>query len=298
MTLPSPPNPIDIVSINTELGVNPPQVNTGLVFLNSYILPAQRPAAPNLKSFYGLTYFQNNNNGNCNNANITNCNCNCGNIQCNATANCQNINCANCDTQSWLQTNCNCACTYNCNSNQNCYSYACNCSKIICSKLFQIGLLRAETYAADQQYGEWLREADPEVYEGYIRWASTVVDWMDGRGPTFMPWIRDPEARARAQSDMAIRWTKRIATPWAEHMMFLMGMRKVDNDIGRTLMAIGRPISRMVNRLPRDRDLGALSTMTMLLIFFGSYYLATAKARMIHRVSALFSRIAKHGSAN
>lgn len=235
---------IAVSDINTEVGLSS-TYSSDLNFLNGKIVAGQRPTAPNLGAFYSKAYFQNNTQGNCNNANNAGVNCNCGNVNCSATANCTNINCVNCDTQSWLQTNCNCACTYNCTNNQNCFSYNCNCSKIICTKLYEVGLLPRDVFEADQAFGELLKVNNPDVYNGYIAWAQIVVDWMSGKGPKMMPWMSDEEFSKAAQK-WATSWAEDIATPWADYMAYKMGLKETINKTGFVLMMVGIPISKAV----------------------------------------------------
>ena len=106
---------------------------------------------------------------------------------------------------------------------------------------------------ADQKFGEQLRDNDPEAYFGYIKWAQIVVDWMEGKGPQCMFWIRDPQKRAIAQKELAIKWARRIATPWALHMAYIMGVRADDNRAGRAIMKTGLFVSRVVGKLFKDQ---------------------------------------------
>lgn len=126
--------------------------------------------------------------------------------------------------------------------------------KIICTKLHELGYLPDEIFVADQLFGEWLRENDPYAYYGYIKWASVVVDWMDKDGPQCMFWIRDKKVRNQKQQEMAIKWAKRIATPWAQHMAYKMGVLKEDNRAGRTIMKTGLFISRLIGKLTKAKE--------------------------------------------
>jgi len=237
--------PIAVSEVSTEIGLAS-TYSSSLGFLNGTIVAAQRPAQPNMSAFYSKAYFQNTTQGNCNDANAGNCNCDCGNAgNCSATNNCTNINCANCDAQSWLQSNCNCACTYNCLSDQNCFSVNCNCSKIICTKLYEIGLLPKDIFEADQAFGNILKVKHPDVYNGYIAWAQIVVDWMSGKGPKMMPWMSDKEFSIAAQN-WSTSWAENIATPWAEYMAYKMGLKQEINKTGFVLMMVGIPISKAV----------------------------------------------------
>ena len=251
MTLPSS-GPISVSAVNSERGAPATQLTT-LSFLDSLIKPGQRPAQPNLGSFYGKAWYLNNIEGNCNNGNCTS-NCNCGNINCRNCVIAGTINCANCDTQSYYQTNCNCNCSYNCNTSTVSYNCncACNCSKIVCAKLYEFGLMSPDIWSADQAYGKYLRKKDKSVYRGYIKWARIVTMWMEGRGPTFLPWLEEPK-RSLAQQQAMVAMAIKIATPWSEHMAYLMGTLKTDNFMGKVLMNIGQPLCRIASWFPKSK---------------------------------------------
>jgi hypothetical protein len=262
---------IAISDISQEIG-QAATYSTSLNFLNGLLRSDQRPASPNLTAFYSKAYFQNSADGaNCANGNCT-ANCNCGNIQCNNCYISGAINCGNCDTQSWLQNNCNCACTYNCdyaNTSYNC-NCACNCSKIVCGKLHEYGLMNSNIWAADQAYGRRLRKTDKAVYRGYFRWARPVTQWMDGQGPDFMLWV-PKQHRAKAQQELMIELTYRVGAPWSEHMAYEMGTLKNDNQQGRILMKIGRFFCRAVNLIPKVPTKYKRSTWLMPYSLLSSY---------------------------
>lgn len=124
-------------------------------------------------------------------------------------------------------------------------------SKIICSALYRLGHMPYAVFEADQLYGRKLREEMPEVNDGYRKWAQVVVDWMDGKGPSFMPWIQDDQVRAQKQSDLTIKVTKAIATPWAIQMAHEMGVLEKGSFTGKLLMTLGYPISKLVHKTKR-----------------------------------------------
>ena len=126
--------------------------------------------------------------------------------------------------------------------------------KIICTKLHELGYLPDNIYAADELFGEWLRENDPYAYYGYVKWASVVVDWMESDGPQCMFWIRDKDKRGQAQRELAIKWARRIATPWAEHMAYKMGVGETDNRAGRMIMTTGMWISRLIGKYTKTTE--------------------------------------------
>jgi hypothetical protein len=283
MTLPAS-GQIAVSQISTEIG-QADTYSTSLNFLNGLIVAAQRPATPSMASFYSKAFFQNNTQGNCNNGNCTS-NCNCGNIQCNNCVISGGVNCTNCDAQSWLQSNCNCACSYNCTTGATSYNCncACNCSKIVCAKLFDLGMMSHNIWAADQAYGQMLRKTDKSVYRGYIRWARIVTAWMEGKGPDFMVWIKDKEQRQKAQQKAMISMANKIGQPWSQHMAYLMGAVDRDNAMGRVLMNIGRPICRVVDMIPRiaksKRKHGLPTVYTIWFFLFFSYYTASTITKL------------------
>ena len=126
--------------------------------------------------------------------------------------------------------------------------------KIICTKLHELGYLPDNIYAADELFGQWLRTNDPYAYYGYVKWASVVVDWMESDGPQCMFWIKDKDKRGQAQRELAIKWARRIATPWAEHMAYKMGVGETDNRAGRMIMTTGMWISRLIGKYTKTTE--------------------------------------------
>jgi hypothetical protein len=117
--------------------------------------------------------------------------------------------------------------------------------KIICTKLYELGLMSKDIYLADQAFGAELVKTRPDIYNGYRAWAEIVVDWMDGKGPKMMPWMTD-EAFSQAAKKWSTKWAQDIATPWAEEMAYQMGESYLPNNIGKAIMAAGIPICKLV----------------------------------------------------
>jgi hypothetical protein len=145
--------------------------------------------------------------------------------------------------------------------------------KIICTKLYELGFMPADIYEADQRFGEYLRNNDPDAYNGYIKWAKVVVDWMERDGPQCMFWIRDQQKRGEAQRSMAIRWARRIAAPWAEHMAYRMGVGKKDNSAGRLIMNTGMWISRIIGKHTKTNQSNNLVLGYTMWLTFGVFWL-------------------------
>lgn len=118
--------------------------------------------------------------------------------------------------------------------------------KIICTKLYELGILPKDIYQADQEFGAWLVENHPDIYNGYRAWAEIVVDWMEAKGPKIMFWIRDEEMRLHRSVKWSTQWAEDIALPWAEEIAFRAGKRATGNNTGKALMMLGVPISKAV----------------------------------------------------
>ena len=117
--------------------------------------------------------------------------------------------------------------------------------KIICTKLHELGLMSTDIYLADQAFGAELLQTRPDIYNGYRAWAEIVVDWMSGQGPKMMPWMSDEQFGHAAQR-WSTTWAQDIATPWAEHMAYKMGVVEKDNVTGRMITLVGIPICKAV----------------------------------------------------
>lgn len=144
--------------------------------------------------------------------------------------------------------------------------------KIICTKLYELGLMSKEIYLADQAFGAELVRTRPDIYNGYRTWADIVVDWMNGQSGT------------RIQS-WAISWAQDIATPWAEHMAYKMGTLKNDSLTGRWISHAGIPICKAVGVWQRIFGSSTKSTDSrkglLLIPVFVMFKLITILGRLI-----------------
>lgn len=120
--------------------------------------------------------------------------------------------------------------------------------KIICAKLNQLGFFENDINAADQAFGRYLRDNHPEIFNGYLAWAQTVVDWMDGNGPHVLFWLSKARHDEVAK-DITIKYLNKLARPWAEEMAYMMGVRRESSLAGKIIMAVGLPICWVVGKL-------------------------------------------------
>ncbi len=123
--------------------------------------------------------------------------------------------------------------------------------KIICTKLYRLKMIPRDIFEADQRFGIELMKNDPDAYNGYIAWAETVVDWMDGKGkgPAFWKalfWLGTEEEKIKCWTKFIIKITAYGAIPWAEEMARQQGVRETSPTGGKLVMKIGLPISRWI----------------------------------------------------
>jgi hypothetical protein len=158
--------------------------------------------------------------------------------------------------------------------------------KIICTKLYELGLMDRTIYEADQAFGAVLVKQRPDIYNGYRAWAEIVVDWMDGNGPNMMPWLSD-ERRREITQRWSTTWAQDIATPWAEEMAFNMGKKDSGSLTGRLITAVGIPICKAVGVWQRvfgpSKKSAGFGKGLMLIPVFVMFKLVAEFGRLIER---------------
>jgi hypothetical protein len=156
--------------------------------------------------------------------------------------------------------------------------------KIICTKLYELGLLSEEIYLADQAFGDELVKTNPDIYNGYRAWAEIVVDWMEGQGPKMMPWMTD-EQFSKAAKKWSTTWAHDIATPWAEEMAYKMGKKDSGSLTGKLITAAGIPICKVVGVWQRvfgpSKKPAGFGKGLMLIPVFIMFKLVTELGRLI-----------------
>lgn len=104
-------------------------------------------------------------------------------------------------------------------------------AKIICTKLYELGLMPKNIYDADQAFGKKLVNDSPETYYGYVRWAKNIVDLM---------------SRNDLLGKTAIFCAYHIATPWSLAMAEEMGQPVKSSWFGKFLMKRGLQFCKLV----------------------------------------------------
>lgn len=105
-----------------------------------------------------------------------------------------------------------------------------NPNKVICVELYRQGLLAEEIYAADEAFGDYLRENHNDVLLGYHFWAKPLVALM-------------------RESPTITHLVNFFAEPWSYEMAYLMGAREKGNLAGKILMSIGVPACRIIGKV-------------------------------------------------
>jgi hypothetical protein len=80
--------------------------------------------------------------------------------------------------------------------------------KVICTALYQMGMMPEELYDHDQRFGKWLYENDPVAYKGYRKWADVLVKYMNGQGQPLLPSLlfwKTPEQKQEISRQIAVR---------------------------------------------------------------------------------------------
>lgn len=103
--------------------------------------------------------------------------------------------------------------------------------KVICTELYNQGLMDRLVYEADQDFGKL---QDYDVMLGYYTWAQYVVRWMKA-------------------SSIVTNIVYCIATPWSQEMAFRMGGKSKPNFIGKILMTVGIPTCRIIGKYKAKR---------------------------------------------
>jgi hypothetical protein len=116
-------------------------------------------------------------------------------------------------------------------------------SKMICTKLHELGKMPEEIFVADQAFGALMAKDQPETYDGYAVWARHVVRWMSRED-----WI----------GKAVVGIVHKIATPWSVAMAEQMGVNVKSNWFGRLLMTGGLQVCKMIGKITQ---LGSLKNV-------------------------------------
>ena len=86
-----------------------------------------------------------------------------------------------------------------------------------------------ETYMADSEFGKIVREKNPSVFYGYLKFARRVVGLM-------------------RKSEFFTKIVNVFVQRWSKEMLYRLGKRKRGNWLGKLMMDIGMPLCALVGR--------------------------------------------------
>lgn len=122
-------------------------------------------------------------------------------------------------------------------------------SKVICTALYQMGMMPEDLYDHDQRFGKWLYENDPVAYKGYRKWADVLVEYMHGRGrpllPSLMFW-KTPEQKQAMSHKIALRVGNFVGYSFAQEIARRAGHRVPFSLGGWLIVSVGLKVCKAI----------------------------------------------------
>ena len=117
-------------------------------------------------------------------------------------------------------------------------SHSSNQGTVLCSLLYRRGYLPQEIWEQDHNFGIWMSENDPDVFNGYHSWAVPMVNWIEKGSLLSKVYFHG--------------WVRPFTGAWAQHIAHRMEPKKYkDNKVGRLMLNIGVPLCRSIGKLMR-----------------------------------------------
>lgn len=127
-------------------------------------------------------------------------------------------------------------------------------SKVICTELYNQGLLDENIYKIDQAFGKHLLVKNPQAYWGYRLWADILVNYMQGQGNPIIPKLFFWLSKAKQQDlskKIAINIAKLLGKPFAYELARRQGAVKNFNLVGFLLVSLGLKICKLIGIIKR-----------------------------------------------
>ena len=166
---------------------------------------------------------------------------------------------------------------------------------IICNKLAELGYFDYEMNEADQRFGQDLKKKDAYAYFGYLRWARTVVQLMDGQGSDKLRkviffWEKDEKRRVEIQKSIVNYYMEMLARPWAEEMAFRMKAKGYteSNPAGKLIMDFGLPLCRKIGQMDNSKKM-PLSVKIMTI--WGTVTVLLAAVLVVSGSNAIWNKV-------
>jgi len=122
-------------------------------------------------------------------------------------------------------------------------------SKVICTALYQMGMMPEELYDHDQRFGKWLYENDPVAYKGYRKWADVLVEYMHGRGRPLLPKLmfwKTPEEKQELSHRIAVRVGNFVGYSFASEIARRAGHKVPFSLRGWLIVSLGLKICKAI----------------------------------------------------
>ena len=113
-----------------------------------------------------------------------------------------------------------------------------------------MGFFEEKVNEADQKFGRRLQRTHPKLYNGYVYWAKTIVDWNKGKGPNLYLW--DMKDDGELQKNISLYMTKELARPWSQEMAKLEGVDTQTSILGKFIFWFGFLVSAIVGMFKPD----------------------------------------------
>lgn len=122
-------------------------------------------------------------------------------------------------------------------------------SKVICTALYQMGMMPEELYDHDQRFGKWLYENDPVAYKGYRKWADVLVKYMNGQGrpllPSLMFW-KTSEQKQELSRRIAVRVGNFVGYSFATEIARRAGQNVPFSLKGWLIVSVGLKVCKAI----------------------------------------------------
>jgi hypothetical protein len=122
-------------------------------------------------------------------------------------------------------------------------------SKVICTALYQMGMMPEELYDHDQRFGKWLYENDPVAYKGYRKWADVLVKYMNGQGRPLLPSLlfwKTPEQKQQLSQRIAVQVGNFVGYSFATEIARRAGQDVPFNLKGWLIVSVGLKVCKAI----------------------------------------------------
>lgn len=124
--------------------------------------------------------------------------------------------------------------------------------KVICTALYQMGMMPQDLYEHDQRFGLWLYQNDPVAYKGYRKWADVLVAYMQGRGTPVLPRLlfwKTADQQQIMSKKIALRVGNFVGYAFAQEIARRAGHKVAFNLRGWLVVSAGLKVCKAIGYL-------------------------------------------------